>query len=384
MAFDTIDEAIADFRAGRMIVLVDDERGEEGDLVMAAEKVTADAVNFKAMHARGLICLSLPPERVDELELPLMVRDQPDYTGAAFTVSIEAAQGVTTGISAADRAKTILTAIDPQCGPEDLVSPGHIFPIRAEKRGVLIRVGQTEGSVDLARLAGLIPAGVICEILNEDGTMARLPELYAFAQQFQLTIVGLSDLIRYRLRTEHHIKRVEEAALPTPYGTFQAMTFESCLDGRQHVVLMMGNFTPEVPTLVRVHSQCVVGDVFASRLCSCQAHLESALRHVAQEGRGAVLYLQRQARVIRLDPKRPAPLLSTPPFESASTSPEHAVDLRDYGIGAQILREVGIGSLRLITANPDKAEMLERYGLTVVEQVAPDSTSPLLHSAPPF
>lgn len=372
MRFDTMEEAIADIRAGKMIILVDDERGQEGDLVMAAEKVSPETINFMAMHGRGLVCLSLTPERVEQLSLPLMVRDQADYTGAAFTVSIEARDGVTTGISAADRAKTILTAIDPKSGPEDIVSPGHIFPIRAEKDGVLVRAGQTEGSVDLARLTGLIPAGVICEILNEDGTMAHIPELFPFARNFSLTIVSLSDLIRYRLRTEHHIKRVEETSMPTPDRLFRAMTFESCIDGRQHVVLMLGTFTPDKPTLVRVHGQCVAGDVFASGLCMCRAHLQSALKRVAQEGHGAILYLQRRARTIRLDPRKKLPAQGGPPFEASSTGTEHALDLRDYGIGAQILRDVGIGTLQLITANPDKAEMLEQYGLTVAGLVAPD------------
>ncbi len=376
MRFDTVETAIADILAGRMIVLVDDEREGEGDLVMAAEKVTPDAINFMAMHGRGLVCLSLTPERVDQLNLPLMVRNEPDYTGAAFTVSIEAAEGVTTGISAADRAKTILTAIDPNSRAEDLVKPGHIFPIRAEKKGVLIRAGQTEGSVDLAGIAGLTPAGVICEILNEDGTMAHVPELFAFARRFQLTIVALTDLIRYRLRTEHHIKRVEEASLPTPYGTFQAVTFESCLDGRHHVLLKMGIFTPEEPTLVRVHSQCVVGDVFGSALCACYSHLQSALRRVAQAGHGAILYLQRLPRTVRIDPEPRMPVHAAPPFERAAMGTEHTLDLRDYGIGTQILRNGGIGSVRLITTDPDKVEMLEQYGLTVVERVAPDPSIP--------
>jgi 3,4-dihydroxy 2-butanone 4-phosphate synthase/GTP cyclohydrolase II len=372
MRFHTVDEAIADIRAGRMIVLVDDERSYAGDLVMAAEKVTPDAINFMAMHGRGLICLSLTPERIDQLDLPLMVRHEPDYTGAAFTVSIEAARGVTTGISAADRAMTILTAIDPQSGPEDLVRPGHIFPIQAEKKGILARAGQTEGAVDLARLAGFSPAGVICEILNEDGTMAHMPELFTFAQQFELKIVALSDLIRYRLRTEHHIKRVEEATLPTPWGTFRAMTFESCLDGRQHVLLSIGSFTPDGPALVRVHTQCVAGDVFGSGLCSCHAHLRHALRRIGQESHGAILYLQPHRRPIRLNPKRERPQRDLSPFGSKITANPHALDLRDYGIGAQILRDVGLGTLRLMTTNPEKVEMLEQYGLAVVEQILPE------------
>jgi 3,4-dihydroxy 2-butanone 4-phosphate synthase/GTP cyclohydrolase II len=372
MRFHTVEEAIAELRAGRMIILVDDRRGYAGDLVMAAEKVTPDAINFMAMHGRGLICLALTPERIDLLDLPLMVRHEPEYTGAAFTVSIEAARGVTTGISAADRAQTIRTAIDPRSGPEDLVRPGHIFPIRAEKKGILGRAGQTEGSVDLARLAGFFPAGVICEILNEDGTMADMRELSAFAQHFDLKIIALSDLIRYRLRTEHHIKRVEEASLPTPWGTFRAMTFESCLDGRQHVLLSVGTFTPEAPALVRVHTQCVAGDVFGSALCECHAHLQHALTRISREGHGAILYLQPQARPIRLDPKREAPPRETSPFDPGAAGGEHDLDLRDYGIGAQILRHVGLGTLRLITTNPEKAEMLEQYGLAVVEQVLPE------------
>lgn len=371
MRFDTIDEAIAEIRAGRMVILVDDEREQEGDLVMAAEKVSPDAINFMAMHGRGLICLSLTPERVEQLDLALMVRNQPDYTGAAFTVSIEAAEGVTTGISAADRAKTIATAIDQHCRPEDLVSPGHIFPIRAEAKGTLVRAGQTEGSVDLARLAGLAPAGVICEILNEDGTMAHVPELFAVAEQFSLRILALSDLIRYRLRAEHHIKPVEEASVLTPHGTFRAVTYESCIDGRQHVLLMMGSLSPDEPALVRVHSQCVVGDVFGSALCRCHAHLEGGLRRVAQEGRGAVLYLQHHTRTIPLNPSASEHMRAPSSLTASGQGLVHSLDLRDYGVGAQILRHAGIGSVRLITTNPDKVEMLESYGLPVVEQISP-------------
>jgi 3,4-dihydroxy 2-butanone 4-phosphate synthase/GTP cyclohydrolase II len=372
MQFDTVEDAIHELRAGRMIVLVDDAHGYSGDLVMAAEMVSSDAINFMAMHGRGLICLSLTPERIDQLDLPLMVRNEPDYTGAAFTVSIEAAKGVTTGISAADRARTILTAIDPQAGPEDLVRPGHIFPIRAEKKGILVRAGHTEGSVDLARLAELFPAGVICEILNEDGTMAQKSELFAFARQFRLKIVTLSDIMRYRLRHEHHIKRVEEASLPTPHGSFRTITYESCVDGRQHALLTIGTFAPEEPTLVRVHSQCIAGDVFGSELCSCHMHLLASLKRIAREGNGVVLYLQPKARSIRLDPMREPPLRPPSAFEIAPHASGHALDLQDYGIGAQMLRDVGIDSLRLLTTNPDKVDMLEQYDLTVVEQVFPE------------
>jgi 3,4-dihydroxy 2-butanone 4-phosphate synthase/GTP cyclohydrolase II len=373
MQFDTVEDAIREFKAGRMIVLVDDDHGYSGDLVMAAETVNSDAINFMAMHGRGLICLSMTPERIDELDLPLMVRHEPEYTGAAFTVSIEAAQGVTTGISAADRAKTILTAIDPQAGPDDLVRPGHIFPIRAEKKGILVRAGHTEGSVDLARLAGLLPAGVICEILNEDGTMAHKSELVAFARQFHLKMVPVSDIIRYRLRHERHIRRIEEAMLPTSHGLFRAITYESCVDGRQHVLLMIGTFTPDVPTFVRVHTQCVVGDVFGSGLCTCHAHLEASLKRIADVGHGAILYLQPEARTIPLDPRREPPFPPPTAFEATPRSAAHELALRDYGIGAQSLRDVGIGTLRLLTTNPDNVEMLEQYDLTVVEQVAPTS-----------
>jgi 3,4-dihydroxy 2-butanone 4-phosphate synthase / GTP cyclohydrolase II len=373
MQFDTVEDAIDEFRAGRMIVLVDDGHGYSGDLAMAAETVSPDAINFMAMHGRGLICLSLTPERIAQLDLPLMVRNEPDYTGAAFTVSIEAATGVTTGISAADRARTILTAIDPQSGPEDLAHPGHIFPIRAEKKGILVRAGQTEGSVDLARLAGLSPAGVICEILNEDGTMAHKSELLTFARQFHLRIVTLSDIIRYRLRHELHIRRVEEASLPTPYGSFRAITYESCVDGRQHVLLTVGRFAPDEPALVRIHSECVAGDVFGSGLCSCHSHLEASIRHIAQQGTGAILYLQPKARSIRLDPKHEFHRRPPSPFEGSPHASGHTPDLSDYGIGAQILRDVGISSLRLLTTNPDKVEMLERYDFTVAEQVFPEA-----------
>jgi 3,4-dihydroxy 2-butanone 4-phosphate synthase / GTP cyclohydrolase II len=371
MQFDTVEDAINEFRAGHMIVLVDDGHGHSGDLAMAAETVNPDAINFMAMHGRGLICLSLTPERIAHLDLPLMVRNEPDYTGAAFTVSIEAATGVTTGISAADRARTILTAIDPQSGPEDLAHPGHIFPIRAEKKGILVRPGHTEGSVDLARLAGLSPAGVICEILNEDGTMAHKSELLTFARQFHLRMVTLSDIIRYRLRHELHIRRVEEASLPTHYGPFQAITYESCVDGRQHVLLTIGRFTPDEPALVRIHTECVAGDVFGSGLCSCHAHLEASIRQIARHGTGAILYLQPQARRIRLDPKHEFHRRPSSPFEEAPHAGGHALDLSDYGIGAQILRDVGIGSLRLLTTNPDKVEMMERYEFTIAEQVFP-------------
>jgi 3,4-dihydroxy 2-butanone 4-phosphate synthase / GTP cyclohydrolase II len=371
MRFDTVEDAIAEFQAGRMIILVDDEHGYTGDLVMAAETITPDAINFMAMHGRGLICLSLTPERIDELDLPLMVRHEPDYTGAAFTVSIEASKGVTTGISAADRATTILTAIDPTSGPEDLARPGHIFPIRAEKKGILVRAGQTEGAVDLARLAGFAPAGVICEVLNEDGTMADAPELFAFAQRFSLKVTTLSDVVRYRLRHERHVKRADEADLTTPYGTFRAITYESCLDRRQHVLLTAGTFSPEAPALVRVHTQCVAGDVFGAALCHCHAHLQQALTQVAQIGHGAILYLQPKARDIRLKPPAVYPARPPLPFEVAATGAHPGLDLRDYGIGVQILRDVGIGTVRLLTTNADKLEMLEHYGLSVVEQVLP-------------
>jgi 3,4-dihydroxy 2-butanone 4-phosphate synthase/GTP cyclohydrolase II len=372
MRFDTVEDAIAEFQAGHMIILVDDEHGYTGDLAMAAETVTPDAINFMAMHGRGLICLSLTPERIDELDLPLMVRHEPDYTGAAFTVSIEASRGVTTGISAADRAKTILTAIDPTSGPEDLARPGHIFPIRAEKKGILVRTGQTEGAVDLARLASFAPAGVICEILNEDGTMAHVSELFAFAQRFGLKMTSLSAVVRYRLRHERHIKRADEADLTTPYGAFRAITYESCLDGRQHVLLTRGTFSPEEPALVRVHTQCIAGDVFGSDLCSCHAHLQQALTRVAQTGHGAILYLQPKTRDIRLKPPAAYPVRPSLPFEVAATSLHPGLDLRDYGIGAQMLRDIGIGTVRLLTTNTDKLDMLEQYGLAVVEQVLPN------------
>jgi 3,4-dihydroxy 2-butanone 4-phosphate synthase/GTP cyclohydrolase II len=371
MQFDSVEDAIGEIKTGRMIVLVDDEHGYSGDLVMAAEMVSSDAINFMAMHGRGLICLSMTPEHINQLDLPLMVRNEPEYTGAAFTVSIEAATGVTTGISASDRARTILTAIDPQARPDDLVRPGHIFPIRAEKKGILVRAGQTEGSVDLARLAGLFPGGVICEILNEDGTMAHKSELFTFAHKFHLTMVTLSDIIRYRLRYEHHIRRIEEASLPTPYGSFRTITYESCIDGRQHALLTVGAFTPDTPTLVRVHNQCIVGDVFGAALCSCHAHLQGSLKRIAQAGNGAILYLQPKARTIRLDPKVELPLRPPPSFNPAPSVSGHELDLRDYGIGAQSLRDVGIGSVRLLTTNPDKVDMLEQYGLTIVEQVSP-------------
>lgn len=371
--FDTIDEALEDIAKGKMVILVDDEdRENEGDLCMAAEKVTPSAINFMAKHGRGLICLSLTPQRVDDLQLPMMTDENTSQFGTAFTVSIEAKKGVTTGISAADRATTILTAIDPKTGPEDLARPGHVFPLRAKPGGVLQRAGQTEGSVDLSRLAGLYPAGVICEIMSEDGTMARVPELTEIAQRHNLKIITVKDLIHYRIRTERFVKRISDVKLPTEFGEFRAIAYSNDMDNNIHIALVKGEIRPEEAVLVRVHSECLTGDVFGSSRCDCGEQLHRAMRMINDGGKGVILYMRQEGRGIGLANKLKAYELQDKGLDTVEANIKLGFkpDLRDYGIGAQILVDLGVRKMRLMTNNPKKIVGLEGYGLKVVERVA--------------
>jgi 3,4-dihydroxy 2-butanone 4-phosphate synthase/GTP cyclohydrolase II len=372
MALSTIDEAIREIKTGKFIIIVDDDsRENEGDLALAAEKVTPEAINFMALHARGLICLPITGKRLDELNIPLMVTDNTSRFCTAFTVSVEAKHRVTTGISAYDRAETIKAVIDTETKPEDLARPGHIFPLKAREGGVLVRAGHTEAIVDLARLAGLYPAGVICEIMNEDGSMAKLPQLESMAEKFGIKVISIADLIAYRRRHEKLVHRIAEAKLPTRYGEFIAIAYRSDIDPDEHLALVLGDIAHKKPVLVRVHSECLTGDVFGSLRCDCGEQVNLAMERIAEEGRGVFLYMRQEGRGIGFHNKLCAYSLQDKGLDTveANLSLGFEPDLRDYGIGAQILADLNLHKIRLLTNNPKKVIGLEGYGLKVVETV---------------
>ena len=372
MPTSTVEEALEDLKQGRMIILVDDEdRENEGDLTMAAEFVTPEAINFMSKYGRGLICLALDAQTADGLELPLMVRDNTSKFGTGFTISIEAKRGVTTGISAADRAITIRTAIADNARPEDLARPGHVFPLRAREGGVLVRTGQTEGSVDLCKIGGLRPGAVICEVMNDDGTMSRRPQLEAFAKEHGLKICTIADLIAYRTKTETLVREVVRAQLPTEYGNFQLIGFENDIDHKEHVALVKGEINPEEPVLVRVHSECLTGDVLCSLRCDCGDQLHTAMEMIEHEGKGVVVYMRQEGRGIGLINKLKAYHLQDRGRDTVEANVELGFepDLRDYGIGAQILVSLGVRKMRMMTNNPKKIIGLDGYALEVTERV---------------
>jgi 3,4-dihydroxy 2-butanone 4-phosphate synthase/GTP cyclohydrolase II len=373
MSLISIEQAIGDIKAGKMVILVDDEdRENEGDLTIAAEKVTPEIINFMARYGRGLICLSMTGEKLDKLNLPMMVKDNTSPFNTGFTVSIEARRGVTTGISAADRATTILTAIADDAKPGDLVRPGHVFPLRARKGGVMVRAGQTEGSVDLARLAGLKPAGVICEIMDEDGSMSRMPSLEIFSKEHDIGICTIADLIEYRMRMESFVHRSAEAVIRTAIaGEFKVVVYENDVDDLLHVALIKGEISPNRPILVRVHSECLTGDVFGSLRCDCGDQLHKAMEMMDREGSGILLYMRQEGRGIGLVNKLKAYVLQDQGMDTVEANLElgFQADMRNYGIGAQVLVDLGVKKMRLLTNNPKKIIGLDGYGLSIIEQI---------------